>query len=166
MGRGQKQPIPWDIFVFLSITSLGFVLSVFKIVQAEADSPKPVFESTVNRTTSSLPKNHSTVLDLGCVSKTSTIAKVFSNQGAAQLKGKLCHLHGKKIKHLEGITIRNISNGYEGTVFFQGASNDFTSDFLVLQSGKNVIQVEWKEDYSDKPSRMTAEIIESAQLSQ
>jgi hypothetical protein len=54
-----------------------------------------------------------------------------------RLTGRACQTESVDAK---SVTVRNLSNGYVATVF-TGADQDFTTDFIPMQAGKNDIQI-------------------------
>jgi hypothetical protein len=85
---------------------------------------------------------------------------VTSQEGSIRLKGELCHLSSKRMRGFDGMTVKNLTTGYEGTIFFKGYSSAFVTDFLSLTTGRNLIQVEWRDAPGDAPKVFIAEVYE------
>ncbi len=156
-----RMPIPWDMVVFLTITSTGFGLSVQRVLSV----PKPA--SAQIRDTAALngARNESTT-ELGCLDRSLPNRKILSDAGTIRLKGRFCHLSRAASKTFGGVEVRNITNGYEGTVFFQGNDASFVTDYVLLQPGKNEIELVWKEKDPKITRKILAEVIEDSRGSQ
>jgi hypothetical protein len=157
-----RMPIPWDMVVFLTITSTGFGLSIQKVLTV------PKAASSQNREISAAlsgARNESTT-ELGCLDRSLPNRKILSDAGTIRLKGRFCHLSRAASKAFGGVEVRNITNGYEGTVFFQGNDASFVTDYVLLQPGKNEIELAWKEKDPKVTRKILAEVIEDSRSSQ
>lgn len=154
--------MPWDMVVFLTITTVGFGFSVQKLTSAEVSQDRSVAMAMAadGFTAPSSLSGHGQTLDLGCVERKIGRDRANSVEGAIRIRGKFCHLTRKAMKGFDGVRVRNLTNGYEGTIFFHGADSGFTTDFVVLQSGKNLIQVEWKDSPTASLREYQAEVYE------
>jgi hypothetical protein len=165
MNRRRLAKFPWDIAVFLTITIFGFVISVAKIINPEG---RGILFAATERTLSSenepavYSKFNSNILDIGCLKENIKIDKKYVTQDFVRVKGKLCKLTAREYKNFDGIRIKNISNGYEGTVFYQGAGNGFVSDHIALQGGKNEIEIEWKDPRSLEYKKVRTDVFDSS----
>jgi len=153
MKFGSLGPMPWDMVVFFSITTVGFGFSVKRIMN-------PSYEPAATRSYErAVAQESSRTLDLGCVERKLRSA-VTSEDGSVRLRGQLCNLTTSQMKEFGNLRVKNLSTGVEGTVFIQGNDNSFVTDFLKLQSGKNTIQLEWRESKSSAPRVYVAEVLE------
>ncbi len=153
MKFGAPGPVPWDMVVFFTITTVGFGYSVKRIMN-------PIYapSSAHFRSYETSAETPSATLDLGCVEQKIREA-VTAEDGVIRLRGKICKLTPDQLKEFGNLRVTNISTGSEGTVIFQGYDNSFVTDPLVLRRGKNLIQVEW---HASKSSRRTyvAEVLQ------
>ena len=53
-----------------------------------------------------------------------------------------------------------VTNGYEATVIFQGYDTSFITDYMKMDPGKNVIEVEWRVSTDSKVRTYRAETYE------
>lgn len=148
-------PMPWDMVVFFSITTVGFGYSVQRIMNPSYASPSA---QTRSYETAPAESSHNT-LDLGCV-ETKLRSVVSSEEGSVRLRGKFCNLSSEAMKDFASIRVKNVTTGVEGTVFFQGVDNAFVTDFLSLKRGRNFIHVEWRESRNSAPRTYVAEVLE------
>lgn len=160
MKIGPLAPMPWDMVVFLSITTVGFGYSVQRVMHPDR-SPRLILamrdKGEAVADNSPLP---SQTLNLGCLEDRRERARVTSQDGAIRLKGELCRLDRRRMRGFDGMTVRNLTTGSQGTIFFKGYGSAFVTDYLSLTSGRNVIQVEWKNDSRGSPQMLTAEVFE------
>jgi hypothetical protein len=161
MKLKSMMPMPWDMVVFLTITTVGFGFSVQKLHYSKAnrildsaveDQQQPNEEEVV----SSGPGGQ--ILDLGCLEQKLGRERVTGQEGSIRIKGKFCNLTKKEMRAFEGVKIKNMTNGYEGTIFFHGLDSSFVTDHMVLESGKNLIQVEWRESPKVDPKQYLTEV--------
>ena len=160
MKVGPVSPMPWDMVVFLTITTAGFGFSVKKVMNHTVAHPVAAEESSEASVEVIPGQSSSKTLDLGCLESRLRGERVTSQDGAIRLRGKICHMGRMEMKQFDGMTVKNLSNGYEGTIFLQGYDNSFVSDFVVLQSGKNEIQLEWRESKTAPPQALVTEVFE------
>ena len=132
-------PMPWDMVVFFSITTVGFGYSVQRIMNPSYASPSA---QTRSYETAPAESSHN-MLDLGCVE--TKLRSVVSSEA---------------MKDFASIRVKNVTTGVEGTVFFQGFDNAFVTDFLSLKRGRNFIHVEWRESRNSAPRTYVAEVLE------
>jgi hypothetical protein len=157
MKHVPRLPIPWDMVVFLTITTAGFGYSVQKLVSENSLG----VSSTVSRETASAPlAGKSATADLGCVESSLPKRKMRSEMGSIRLRGKFCQLSSRTLKNFEGVLVRNRTNGFEGTVFFREQDASFVTDFMVLSHGTNEIEIEWRDPLVAEPRRIFAEVTE------
>lgn len=86
-------------------------------------------------TTKTLPPVEMNVMAVNCwdvrdLSERDTHARL------VRLTGKPCGVAGSA----DTVTVKNVSNGYVATVF-QGGSQDLTTDFIPMETGKNEILI-------------------------
>lgn len=161
MKMGPISPVPWDMVVIMTITIAGFGFSVQRVMHPErvalSVSMTQGKGSGGGATGPSIP---SQTLDVGCLEDKMSRDRVSSQDGAIRLKGVLCHLDRRHMRGFDGMTVKNLTTGYEGTIFFKGYGNAFVTDFLALASGRNLIQVEWRESPTTRSRVYTAEVFE------
>ena len=155
--------IPWDMLVFLLMTTVGFAVAVHRIstqptsenrILTELVAKSGVEEGAIGVQES----DEETLLDLGCVGTHATLhEKIPKNQGSIRVKGRFCS-YPPTARGLAAVQIVNASTGYKGTVILRGADNSFVSDYLVLRRGKNLIQLEWSDSKSAPPRMAQAEL--------
>ena len=150
---GPIGPVPWDILVFVTITTVGFGFSVQRLMNNDEES------ASSNRGIASLAAEsgeatrYQNILDLGCIERKTLREKLQRQEGKVRVKGKFCHLPSTGADDFQGISITNETTGKRGTVFFRGRDGKiFITDDIRLSSGKNVIKVEWRRS-GDSPSR-------------
>lgn len=153
-----RMPIPWDMLVFLTITTTGFGFSVHRLAAVD----KQMISTELSREVSSLPNDvsHATT-DLGCLETSLSTQRLKSEVGTIRLRGKFCHLSARAMRAFDGMQIKNLTNGYEGTVFFQGYDATFVSDYVVLVPGRNEIEIAWRERAGHPSRRVIAEVYEN-----
>lgn len=158
-------PVPWDMVVFLTITTTGFVFSVQKMrypMSAVRETASLVNVAALEEepTVVAPAVNESQMIDLGCLERKLARDHVSAPDKTVRLKGKFCHLSRRAMRAFDGMKVKNLTNGYEGTVFFHGTDSAFVSDELVLQSGKNLIQVEWRESHNSVARNYVTEVFQ------
>jgi hypothetical protein len=104
------------------------------------------------------------VLDLGCINRRGSKERAIGKEGVVRIKGKLCITSATRttFKGINHISVKNLTNGYEGTIFIQDKLHAFVTDYLVLKEGKNLISVEWQEGDSPEKKSYLAEVFEPA----
>ncbi len=154
-----RLPLPWDMVVFLTITTSGFAFSVQRLVidtQNLEASPVRKLDSLLTK-----PEDlNRLTTDLGCLDAVQSPIRLKSELGSIRLRGKFCTLSKAAMRVFEGMQIKNLTNGFEGTVFYQGFDSTFVSDFVVLVPGRNQIEIQWRERAGVEPSRLIAEVYE------
>lgn len=159
--RPSRIYMPWDIFVFLTITSVGFGFSIRsllhpEVAQVQTGSLRIV---TAESAGENLSMTAAAVADLGCL-EGSVLKRFTGIDGGVRIKGRLCSSSRKGWKNPEGIKVKNVTNGFEGTVFFREKDSSFTTDYLVLRAGRNAIQVEWEEPRTGKMQVAITEVFQ------
>lgn len=101
------------------------------------------------------------VIDMGCLDRRPSSARFESPQKSVRFKGRFCNVTRAELKTFEGVWLKNLSSGEEGTVFLQGTNGSFTTDLVTLNAGKNVVQLEWKGPAGAKPRMVIAEVTEN-----
>jgi hypothetical protein len=154
-----RMPIPWDMVVFLTITTTGFGLSVKRVFAppSQAVAIENARELTTQAASSAAP---SATAELGCLDKSLPTRRLLSDAGTIRLRGKICHLSRTAALSFDGVHVKNLSNGFEGTVFYQGKDASFVTDYVLLQPGKNQIEIEWRESRSGAARKILAEVVE------
>jgi hypothetical protein len=153
--------MPWDMVVFLTITTVGFGIAVQNLTQtrlrghADVTTTEGAFGSLDGLTVA-----NATLVDLGCVERKITHERVTANEGSIRLRGRFCHLTSQAMRAFAGVRVRNLTNGYEGTTFLHGFENSFVTDYVVLESGRNVIQLEWKDRPNSEARQYITEVFE------
>lgn len=144
--------MPWDMVVFLTITTAGFGVSVKRLAYPDALSSEPAKEIS-QRVNSSAMVGRNSTLDLGCLESLSRKDNRTMDERSVRVKGKICYQSRSKRGQFEDIEVKNLTTGVESTVFYRDADTSFLTDALILQSGKNVIQIRWRAGL-DEPERL------------
>ena len=152
--------MPWDLVVFLSITTVGFGFSVQKLHINHAVESVANASSSREIASDSSPVITSSVLDLGCIESRVSHDKIVATEPSLRIKGRLCGLSRKQMQAFGGVRIKNLTTGTEGTIFMHGLEPMFVSDLLALNVGKNVIQLEWQDTQSSRPKQIISEVYE------
>ena len=160
MKLGPIGPVPWDMVVIMTITVAGFGFSLDRVMHPERVALSVSTTEGKGVAGAATPSVPTQTLDIGCLEDKLNRDRVSAQDGAIRLKGVLCHLDRRHMRGFDGMTVKNLTTGYEGTIFFKGYGNTFVTDYLALASGKNVIQVEWRESPTTRPRTYTAEIFE------
>lgn len=151
--------LPWDMIVFLTITTTGLGVSFNRLAY-----PGKIVEAaemqSLEMGLETLPPDALGVLDLGCLDRKSGKERLTFEGSSIRLKGKFCNLTRHQLRVFNGIRVKNSSTGSEGTVFFQGTGANFVSDFIKLQQGKNLVELQWKESKTAEVKTLVAEIFE------
>jgi hypothetical protein len=150
-----RMPIPWDMVVFLTITTAGFGYSVNRLVD---DSKSMGLEREIASFRSNNEDLSKMTADLGCLERSLPTQKHSSDAGTIRLRGKFCHLSARAMRAFDGVQIKNLTNGFEGTVFLQGNDASFVTDYVVLSHGRNQIEIAWRESRGAPERRVTAEV--------
>lgn len=151
--------LPWDMVVFLSITTIGLGVS-FKRLAYPGKFAEASQVQSVEREIDLVKTDSLGVVDLGCLDRKAGNERLTFEGANIRFKGKFCNLTRTQLKVFDGIRVKNLSNGFEGTVFFQGSGAHFVSDFINLQRGKNVVQLQWKESKNAETETLLAEVFE------
>jgi hypothetical protein len=96
---------------------------------------------------------------LGCLEQRPS-RHITSDQASVRLRGKFCRITHHDMKSVEGVRVRNLTNGFEGTIFFHGNDASFVTDALKLEPGRNFIQLEWRALAGAPSNIYTAEIVQ------
>lgn len=150
--------MPWDMMVFLSITTAGFGYSVHRMVNTPSVALEAKREIASTPITSAAVRKP--VVDLGCIERRIGGEKLRTSRESIRFKGRFCNLSRRAMRSFQGIRIRNESNGFEGTAFLHSADPSFVSDEVSLQRGRNEIRVEWVEQNGSPSRQWTAEVTE------
>jgi hypothetical protein len=142
--------MPWDLWVFLLVTSLGFLFSLEKVSEMNGGQKvvdfwrAPQAFATPEEASISYPHiekiiESGMVLDLGCINRRGSKERAIGKEGVVRIKGKLCITSATRttFKGINHISVKNLTNGYEGTIFIQDKLHAFVTDYLVLKEGKN-----------------------------
>jgi len=151
--------MPWDMVVFLTITSVGFGFSVQKLRQPKFNESFQITQTAGAEATGGVDAAGQITVDLGCLERKVSRERITSQDGAIRIKGRFCHMTSKAMRAFDGMRVRNTSNGSEGTIFFQGFDGSFVTDYVTLKSGKNIIEVEWREAQGATPKQYVAEVL-------
>ncbi|MBY0370021.1 hypothetical protein K2X33_05000 [bacterium] len=146
-----RMPVPWDMVVFLTITIVGLGYSVHRLV-AQIPLDKPA------RTLASPKKAMPNTADLGCVEAGMAPPQWESESGTLRFRGRFCELEGIVDSSVPDVQVRNLTNGFEGTVFVQGAEAGFVTDYVMLERGRNKIEIEWSD--AQATHRVSATVID------
>lgn len=153
-----KMPVPWDMVVFLTITSVGFGFSVHRLVNNPATAVNSSRE--IAATTTSLADTKQHLVELGCLERRLGGEKFNTVKNTVRLRGRFCNISRRAMRSFQGMRVMNLSTGFEGTTFLQGREPAFVTDDVALQKGKNLIQIEWRESANNSAKTWTAEIYE------
>ena len=151
--------MPWDTVVFLTITTVGFGFSLQKLrypTEAQGISIASENDDPLLSVNSQGP----TLVDLGCLERRIGKEKVTGNLGSVKFKGKFCNLSRRAMKAFGGVELKNLSNGFESTLFFRGRESAFLSERVPLNKGKNVIRLVWRETDKSDPREFLTEVYE------
>jgi hypothetical protein len=156
-----KMPIPWDMVVFLSITSVGFGFSVNRLMNNPSIAQSPSREVASVASTASASDVQSTnqhLVDLGCLERRLGGEKWSTSKDTIRLRGRFCNLSRRAMRVFQGVRVVNLTNGFKGTAFLQARDPAFVTDDVVLKKGKNLIQIEWRETLDGATRIWTAEV--------
>jgi hypothetical protein len=158
IGLGK---MPWDMVVFLTITTAGFGVAVKRLAYPESFVAEPAVRELATKSSPSasafpVKVGSNSVLDLGCLETISRRDNRTMIERTVRVKGKLCQ---SKKKTFENIQVKNLTTGAEGTVFVRDVDTSFLTDALLLQSGKNIIQVRWKDSPKDTEKTVVTELL-------
>ena len=160
MAKGPyKTPLPWDIVVFVTITTVGFGFSVQHLMNGRNSplSRPPIFASAKAEQRGPDSFSAGTTLNLGCLEQKLSSQRVETMESVIRIRGKFCLAGVGKAGSEAEVNVVNSSTGYQGTVFFQ--KDVFVTDFLVIEPGVNLIRVEWKTSSASPSQTFTAEVI-------
>jgi len=123
---------PIEVVIFLAITAISFY-SAYRLMN-ESVELNPSTLQTASRDRSPAGQRSSLeMIKIGC--NPSEHYKTSAAQ--IQLNGSLC---GVNEKNLIKADIVNMSNQFHATVFSQSDSNQFSTDYIPLNAGENIIQ--------------------------
>lgn len=149
--------MPWDMVVFLTITTVGFGLSIKRFAHPDSLRTTASVEITQTASESASSRTGIGAIELGCLDRSGGIRSSEVSQGAIRIKGKFCDLPKDESKEaLASVRIKNVSTEHESMIFIAG-NDAFVTDGMALKSGKNVLTLEWKSKSGLK--QMRAEII-------
>ena len=157
MKTHPKLPLPWDILVFLTVTTAGLG---FTVKNSISSSPTD-FSAKVNSISDSPAfASSGAVYDLGCIERR-VKESITLSRGSLRLRGKFCDSRFSKREPAATLRLRNLTNGTEGTVFFQGDPQSFITDRVQLAPGKkNIIQIEWNTSGLPRSNVFVAEVFD------
>lgn len=161
MSQSPKASLSWQILIILFSLAIGISFTLERYLNP---SPRgPASESLLGQDPSQpVVSEHPEIIDLGCLDSKNATPKALASTGSlVRIQAQVCQENASVPPELSEVKITNVSNGYEGTVFYHGEqSRSFTSDYMVLKSGKNKIQLQWRTKDAPKPSNLTTEIIQ------
>lgn len=146
--------MPWDLVVFLTITTVGFGLSVKKLANSGSLRSVASVEMAPTETHTAAPSSRSGVItmEMGCLERSAGIRNDIT-QGAIRLKGKFCDLTKNESKEALGtVKIKNLTTGQDSMVFLSG-NDAFITEGMPLKTGKNIFTLEWKTKNKDRELR-------------
>jgi len=149
--------VPWDLTVFLTISTVGFGYSVQKMANRDVGSSLNFRSLTSSAESGDGSGAHS--FDLGCLEQRSH-EPITSEQGSIRLRGQFCQFTRRDMKAFEGVRVKNLTNGFEGTIFFHGDDASFVTDSVTLERGRNFIQLEWRAKADSPPKLFVAEVVQ------
>lgn len=152
--------LPWDMVVFLTITTAGFGLSVKRLVYSDAQYRAIQLETSF-RQPASAGIGRGTVLDFGCLETLTTKQNRSLTDRTVRLKGKLCYSatnNNSADNRFDLLVVKNITTGVESTVFFRNNESAFLTDQLILQSGKNIIEIKWRDAVQGDDKMVVTEV--------
>lgn len=147
-------PMPWDMVVFLTLTTVGFGYSVQRVMSTSTAS-----ESSAESFALGFSGAARGTLELGCVDR-KLRESVESELSAVRLKGTFCEMDAKALRRNGSVRVRNRTTGVEGTVIFRGSGASFVTDDLALRAGRNLIELEWRESRATAVRTYVAEVYE------
>lgn len=145
--------MPWDMVVFLTITTVGFGVSINKL--SHTGNLRAVASQVELSENNSHSSSRSGILtmEFGCIERSAGLRNNDVTQGAVRLKGKFCDLPKSESKEALGtMKIKNITTGQESMLFLSG-NDAFVTDGMHLKTGKNVFTMEWKVQNAQKELR-------------
>lgn len=146
--------------VFVCITSVGFGFSIQKLIRRDFVAPVRGLASVAEGADQMEPTSlRGGVVDLGCLERHRPSETLESETPSMRFRGRFCHLDARTLRNSEGIRIRNLTNDFTGTIFFQGYDASFVTDAMALKPGRNLIQFEWK-DATSTWKTFTSEVIQ------
>lgn len=147
--------------VFLSITTIGLGMSFKELARPGSLTDMDMTEiQSIDREIAFAGPESLSVIDLGCLDRKVAKERLTFEGTNFRFKGKFCNLTRQQLKHFGGLEIKNLSTGAQGTVFFQSGNSQFVSDALLLQEGKNLVQLQWKEAKQAETKTLLTEIFE------
>jgi hypothetical protein len=155
----KKKTIPiTDIIEYLLLTLVLSILShcIFQLFE-EYDHSRisilsKLFNPTEDHSKMKKRKNSSIVLDISCekeIKKTTQANKI-------RLRGSLCDFKSKpqrnttSFKEKNQITILNEKNHFLATVFKKTNKRKYSTDYIEVDSGVNLINISMINSYGDK----------------
>lgn len=157
LGFGK---LPWDMVVFLTITSVGLGVSFKRLAIPRGIDTQTTFEVSEDALPLTGGQASHGIVDLGCLDRRSGNERLNFDGDQIRFKGKFCNLTRYQMHFFDGMRVKNTANGLEGPVFFHGNGTEFVSDLIPLAVGKNSVQIEWREAKGKQPRVVTAEIFE------
>ena len=159
MVRRPKIYPSWDLMVFMLITVVGFGFAVQRIMYPKSSAI--AVHSNMSEITSSASRFSASVqvVDLGCLGEAGESRSLANNEGLLCIRGRICQEIGHGPKVIDNLSVKNLSTGYAGTIF-QNFDYSFTTENLILQPGKNIIKVEWKEPDTSQIKHIVMEVFQ------
>jgi len=156
-------PMPWDLFVFLSLTAGGFAFTVHSVLYPKAQSvsvSSPLKGiHRISPSESAVLEKRVRTIDIGCLERKSIRERLSEGDEWVRIKGSLCTDRTSEPAPYDEISISNLTNGEVGTVFFRERGRSFSTDYLLLDKGRNVISIQWiPKSASLTPVSLAAEI--------
>lgn len=152
--------VPWDLAVFLTITTVGFGYSVKRLVNQDIRPSISLASAADMELVDAHGSGGHASVDLGCLEQRLSGQQITAEQSAIRLRGKFCMMSRHEMHKFEGVSVKNLTNGFEGTIFFHGSDATFVTDSVALKPGVNKIQLEWRARPEAKPSRFVAEVVQ------
>lgn len=153
--------MPWDTVVFLTITTVGFGFSLQQLRHPHMSHALQLpFTQMDESSEVGVGSDSRGIFDLGCLDRLNGRDRLTNPESTIRLRGKLCRLNTKAMHNFDGVTVKNLTNGFESTIFFRGFDSTFVTDYLVLVPGRNLIQLEWKDTPSAEARTYIAEVLQ------
>ncbi len=146
--------MPWDMVVFLTITTVGFGVSVNKLSRTgNLRAVASQVEISENNSSQGSSRSGILTMEMGCLERSAGLRNNDVTQGAVRLKGKFCDLPKLESKEALGtMKIKNLTTGQESMLFLSG-NDAFVTDGMHLKNGKNIFTMEWKLKNVEKELR-------------
>lgn len=161
--------MPWDIIVFVSITTVGFGFAVKRMSSADNHASVSLEQAFNQNSYSSIEQRNAIVkpnaqavgevFDLGCVDDKESLRKrLRSLSTSIRMKGQFCGSANRHIDSTHGIGVTNISTDISGMVYLQSGGDKFITEPVTLRSGTNSIKVHWKSAKTKEEHNFVTEV--------